>query len=279
MPGGYVVCGKKAWIKLGGVSDLMTLLVNTGTAPDGKKLTSRLVLEFAQSPWQFREVDTVGIDRISFAELAFQDVFVPAENMLGTPGEGAEQFNRGIEASRAFVGIQAVGLARRALDLAIAYTQQRPAFGRKLAGFQAIQVAIADAATKLEAARTLCLSALAKLDCGQRDPKAVAMAKLFATETAVEVCHAAMDSMGAAGLSRDAGRGALLARLPHADGDRRRQRHPAPDHRARNFRHQRLCLTQTFPLVHARNPPSAQRWRSSAPPNRAKSSVAGSCIS
>ena len=203
--GGFVVNGRKKYIKLGGVSDMMTVLVNTGMSPDGKKLTSRLVLERAQSPWQAIELDAVGLDRISYAELVFEDVFVPAENMLGAAGQGAEQFNRGIEASRAFIGIQSVGLAQRALDLAIAFTTKRHAFGRALAGFQAIQTQLANAATELEAARALCLHALAELDGGTRAPKLVAMAKLFASETAVRVCHAAMDSMGAAGLAREEG--------------------------------------------------------------------------
>ena len=202
---GFRVSGTKKWIKLGGISDLVTLLVVTGGDAEGKPRTSRLVLERAQSPWQSRELEATGIEKISFAELSFEDVRVPKENLLGAAGAGAEQFNRGIEASRAFVGLQATGLARRALGLAIAYAKERVAFGRPLAKFQAIQIAIADAAAKLEAARLLCLRALAILDSGRRCPAEVSMAKLFATETAVEVCHAAMDSMGAEGLSRDAG--------------------------------------------------------------------------
>ena len=202
---GFRVSGVKKWIKLGGVSDLITLLVVTGRDGGGKLRTSRLVLERAQSPWRARELEATGIEKISFAELSFEDVRVPNENLLGTPGEGAEQFNRGIEASRAFVGLQAVGLARRALDRAIAYVKERVAFGRPLARFQAIQSTLADAAAKLEAARLLSLKALAILDSGRRCPAEVSMAKLFATETAVEVCHAAMDSMGAEGLAYEAG--------------------------------------------------------------------------
>jgi alkylation response protein AidB-like acyl-CoA dehydrogenase len=201
----FRVNGTKKWIKLGGVSDLMTLLVVTGRGEDGKPATSRLVLERESSPWESRELEAVGIEKISFAELRFKDVLVPAANLLGTPGQGAEQFNRGIEASRAFVGLQAAGIARRALDRAVAYAKERHAFGRPLAKFQAIQTSLADAATKLDAARLLCLRALAILDSGRRCPAEVSMAKLFATETAVEICHAAMDSMGAQGLSRDAG--------------------------------------------------------------------------
>ena len=202
--GHFRVNGVKKWIKLGGVSDLMTLLVVTGDG-EGRPTTSRLVLERKESPWESRELEATGMEAVSFAELRFKDVRVPKENLLGAAGQGAEQFNRGIEASRAFVGLQAVGIARRALGIAIAYAKERFAFGRPLAKFQAIQSGLAEAAAKLEAARLLALRALGSLDAGRRVPGEVAMAKFFATETAVEVCHAAMDSMGAHGLSREAG--------------------------------------------------------------------------
>ena len=202
--GHFRVNGVKKWIKLGGVSDLMTLLVVTGDG-EGRLTTSRLVLERKESPWESRELEATGMEAVSFAELRFKDVRVPKENLLGAAGQGAEQFNRGIEASRAFVGLQAVGIARRALGIAIAYAKERFAFGRPLAKFQAIQSGLAEAAAKLEAARLLALRALGSLDAGRRVPGEVAMAKFFATETAVEVCHAAMDSMGAHGLSREAG--------------------------------------------------------------------------
>jgi alkylation response protein AidB-like acyl-CoA dehydrogenase len=203
--GGFRVDGVKKWIKLGGVSDLITLLVVSGAGDDGRPRTSRLVLERAESPWESRELEATGMEAISFAELRFQGVRVPRQNLLGAPGRGAEQFNRGIEASRAFVAMQAAGIAGRALGIAVAYAKERFAFGRPLAKFQAIQSALAEAAARLEAARLLALRALASLDAGRRAPGEVAMAKFFATETAVEVCHVAMDCMGAHGLSRAAG--------------------------------------------------------------------------
>jgi alkylation response protein AidB-like acyl-CoA dehydrogenase len=200
----FRVDGAKKWIKLGGVSDLMTLMV-VGDGADDKPKTSRLVLERAQSPWESRELEAVGMEGVSFAELRFKGVRVPKENLLGAAGLGAEQFNRGIEASRAFVAMQAVGIARRAINKSVAYAKERFAFGRPLAKFQAIQSALAEAAAKLEAARLLALRALGSLDAGRRVPGEVAMAKFLATETAVEVCHTAMDCMGAHGLSREAG--------------------------------------------------------------------------
>jgi alkylation response protein AidB-like acyl-CoA dehydrogenase len=202
---GYRVTGKKKWIKLGGDADFMTLMVRAGEQADGKPSISRLLVERSRSPWTARELPSLGLDAVSFAEIEFDNVHVPTENLLGDAGHGADQFNRGIEASRAFIGIQAAGIADRALTIAVAYVKERTAFGRPLARFQAIQTSLADAAAKLAAARAICLEALGQLDSGQRAPLSVARAKLFATETAVEICHLAMDSMGAFGLSREAG--------------------------------------------------------------------------
>lgn len=196
----YVVNGTKRWIKLGGVADLLTLMV-----ADAQGGLSRLVLERAVSPWQSREIEAVGIKNISFAEITFDGVRVPKENILGAAGSGADQFHRGIESSRAFIGIQAVGVARHALDIAIAYAKDRIAFGRPIARFQAVQTALADATTRLQAARLLCLNALAILDSGQRAPREVSMAKLYAVEMSIGVCQVAMESMGAWGLSVEAG--------------------------------------------------------------------------
>ena len=196
----YVVNGIKRYIKLGGIADLITLMV-----VDQKGGLSRLVLERAVSPWRSREIEAVGMRNISFAEMTFDDVRVPKENLLGTSGAGAEQFHRGIESSRAFVGMIAVGIARHALDIASGYAKDRIAMGRPIAKFQAVQTALADAFTRVHAARLLCLNALALLDRGERAPRDVSMAKVYAVETGIGVCQVAIESMGAWGLTIEAG--------------------------------------------------------------------------
>ena len=201
----FRVTGRKKWIKLGGVSDLITLLVVADPAGGGAAGTSRLVLERAESAWESRELDSVGLHNLSYAELRFEDVKVPRGNLLGSPGAGTDAFYRAIEASRALVGLQAAGIAQAALSAAAAYVRERVAFGRPLARFQAIQTTLADAAAELDAARLLCLRALWLLDQKQRCPKEASMAKLYATEAAVRVCGAAMECMGAHGLSEAAG--------------------------------------------------------------------------
>ena len=93
----YVVNGVKRWIKLGGVADLITLMVTDETGG-----LSRLVLEHAVSPWESREIETVGIRNLSLAEVTFRDVLVPVENLLGEAGAGGEQFHRGIRGLACF---------------------------------------------------------------------------------------------------------------------------------------------------------------------------------
>jgi alkylation response protein AidB-like acyl-CoA dehydrogenase len=195
----YVVNGRKRWLKLGGVADMMTLMV---VDPEGG--LSRLLVDRAESPWVSEEIETVGLRSLSLAEIRFDAVRVPKANLLGRAGAGGEQFHRGIEASRAFIGMQAVGIARQALGTAIAYAKDRTAFGRPIGRFQAIQIALADAATRLQAARLLCLNALAVLDSGRRSPQDVSMAKVFAVDTALAVCQAAMECMGAQGTAVEA---------------------------------------------------------------------------
>ncbi|WGF90877.1 acyl-CoA dehydrogenase family protein [Marinivivus vitaminiproducens] len=197
----YVVNGRKRWLKLGSVADLITLMVVDPTSGGG---LSRLVVERDASSWQSRDINTVGLRHFSLAEIAFKDTEVPRENILGAAGAGGEQFHRGIESSRAFIGIQAVGLASRALERALSYAGDRVAFGRPIGRFQSIQVALADAATRLQAARLLCLNALTILDSGRRAPRDVSMAKLFAVETAIAVCQTSMECMGAWGTAEEA---------------------------------------------------------------------------
>ncbi len=200
----FLLEGRKKWIKLGGVADFMTVLVVNDPEKGAAAGTSRLFVERAASPWRHEELPCVGMRNLSFAEVAFDGVRVPAENLLGEPGAATDAFLRAIEASRALVALQAAGLGRHALDLAAAYARDRIAFGRPIARFQAIQTRLAEAEAEIEAARLLALQALWRLDCGERCPREASLAKFYATEAAVRAAGAAMDGMGAFGLSEAA---------------------------------------------------------------------------
>ncbi|HZS81318.1 MAG TPA: acyl-CoA dehydrogenase family protein [Stellaceae bacterium] len=200
----YRVSGRKKWIKLGGIADLVALMV-VEPGREAKARHTRLVAERAQSPWSARELRSVGLRNLSYAELTFDGALVPKANMLGQPGQALTAFGRGIEASRPFIGLTAIGIASHALDLARRWTRDRIAFGRPLAKFQAIQLALADAATELAAARLLCLHALWILDQGRPCPREASMAKVQATEASVRAANAAMEVMGAMGLAEEGG--------------------------------------------------------------------------
>jgi alkylation response protein AidB-like acyl-CoA dehydrogenase len=201
----YRVNGRKRWIKLGGVANFVTLLVVSDRSQGAKGGTTRFFVERALSPWAHEEIDCVGMRNLSFAEIAFDNVSVPQENLLGGPGAATEAFLRAIEASRALVALQAAGLGGHALSLVRAYVGERHAFGRPLARFQAVQTVLAEAEAEIEAARLLALQALWLLDSGQRCPREASLAKFYATEAAVRAARAAMDCMGAQGLSEQAG--------------------------------------------------------------------------
>jgi alkylation response protein AidB-like acyl-CoA dehydrogenase len=202
--GGYRVTGTKRWILYAAIGDLCTLMT---VEPEraSKDAATRLVVERASSPWTARDIPSVGMRNLSYGEMQFEDVFVPRENVIGKPGEALRGFGNGILSSRGFVGMNAVGIASHALDLARDFTRERVAFGRPIAKFQAIQVALADAASELEAARLLCLHALWRLDHALPANRETSMAKLVATEAAVRACNAAMDAMGAMGLAEEGG--------------------------------------------------------------------------
>ncbi len=203
-PDGYRITGKKKWIKLGGVADLLTLMVVEPGLP-AKARHTRLVVERAQTPWLSRELPSVGMRNLSYAELEFRGAVAPVENRIGNAGEALTTFGRAIEASRPFIGLTALGIAAHALALATRYAKDRHAFGRPIAKFQAIQIALADASAEVAAARLLCLQALWMMDQDQHCAREASMAKVLATETAVRACGAAMEVMGAMGLSEEAG--------------------------------------------------------------------------
>ncbi|WP_340108259.1 acyl-CoA dehydrogenase family protein [Pikeienuella sp. HZG-20] len=207
--GGYRLNGRKKWIKLGGVADAMTVLAITDPDSSPKRM-SRFFVERDATPWASEELPCIGIRNVSFAEVGFDDLQLEESNLLGGGTDGVEGFYRGIEASRALIGLQAAGLAAEAIRLAKEYAKERTAFGRPLAKFQAVQTKIADVAAAVEASRALSISALRILDGGRRCPREAAMAKVFATETAVTACTTAMSCMGAYGLSEAAGVERLL---------------------------------------------------------------------
>ncbi|MDP2948028.1 MAG: acyl-CoA dehydrogenase family protein, partial [Chloroflexota bacterium] len=151
-----------------------------------------------------RYIDKLGYKGIDTTEFLFEDARVPAANLLGgQEGRGFRQVLSGLEIGRINVASRAVGVAQAALEDSIRYAKQRYTFGQPIAEHQAIQLKLADMATKIEAARLLTHAAAAKKDSGERSDLEVGMAKLFATEVCQEVALEAMRIHGGYGYTKE----------------------------------------------------------------------------
>jgi alkylation response protein AidB-like acyl-CoA dehydrogenase len=152
--------------------------------------------------YRARKLKKLGYRGIDTGEIEFHDVKVPADNLIGADeGRGLQQILAGLELGRINVGARGVGLARACLEEALAYAQQRETFGKPIAEHQAIQIKLADMATRVEAARLLVDAAARAYDTGARCDMEAGMAKLYATEAAVENSLEAMRILGAYGYS------------------------------------------------------------------------------
>ena len=195
----WVLNGAKAFITNASVAG--TAVVMARTDPDKKsKGISAFILEqgmpgfSAGTPYR-----KLGLHASDTAELIFEDARVPAENLLGERGQGFVQAMKVLEGGRIAMAAMAVGIAQAAVDHAVKYMKQRTAFGRTLAEFNGLQGMIADLATEVEVARLLTWQAAALKDAGKPAMHAAAMAKLFASETAMKAATKAVQIHGGAG--------------------------------------------------------------------------------
>jgi len=201
----YVVNGAKTWITNSAEGHILAVLVKTdpGAQPPHKGM-SLLLIEKGPGFKVVRKLEKLGYRGIDTAELLFEDCRVPADNLIGpVEGRGLQQVLNGLELGRINVAARGAGLARACLEEALAYAQQRKSFGRPIAEHQAIQVKLADMATRTEAARLLVESAARAYDAGGRCDMEAGMAKLFATEAALENSLEAMRIHGAYGYSKE----------------------------------------------------------------------------
>ncbi|RLG71811.1 MAG: acyl-CoA dehydrogenase [Methanobacteriota archaeon] len=150
-----------------------------------------------------KEEDKMGIRAAAVSEIVFEDCRVPKENLLGGVGEGFKIALAALDSGRLGIAAQAVGIARRAMEESIKYSKERIAFGRPIADFQAIRWMIADMATRIEAARLLTLRGAYLKGKGVRFSKEAAMAKFYASDTAVRVTRDAVQIFGGYGYMKD----------------------------------------------------------------------------
>ncbi len=199
--GDYVINGNKMFITNGTICDFMTVLCVTNPEAEVKHRRQSIILVEADRPGitATKIQGKMGVRASDTAELAFDNVRVPQENLIGKEGAGFYQLMHFFDATRTMVASQGVGLAQGALDKAIRYVKERHVFGRPLADNQAIQFQLAEMATRIELARIMTYRAAWLVDQGKTNPSINAMAKYYAAETAVWVCDKALQMHGGYG--------------------------------------------------------------------------------
>jgi alkylation response protein AidB-like acyl-CoA dehydrogenase len=201
----FVVNGSKTWITNARRSGLVALLCKTDPAAQpAHRGVSILLVEPGPGFHVSRDLPKLGYKGVESCELAFDDFRVPATALLGEQeGQGFAQMMRGLEIGRIQVACRALGVGRAALEDALRYAQQRESFGKLIWQHQSIGNYLADMATKLEAARQLVHFAARRYDSGERADLEAGMAKLFASETAMEIALNAVRIHGGYGYSTE----------------------------------------------------------------------------
>jgi alkylation response protein AidB-like acyl-CoA dehydrogenase len=207
----WVITGQKMWVTNGLRAGMIMLLAVTDPAaePRHKGMTAFIVekppgQEQAPGLVVSKPLSKLGYKGVETVALSFDGFRTPASSVLGgAENAGFSQFMGGIELGRVNIAARAVGIATRAFEEAIRYAQQRETFGKPIAQHQAIQLKLAQMATKNEAARLLMMQAAEKKDAGERADLEAGMAKWFATETAEEVAFEAMRIHGGYGYSQE----------------------------------------------------------------------------
>ena len=204
--GDYVINGVKQFITSGQNGHVAIVIAVTDKAA-GKRGMSAFIVpthRLGNAGWQVARLeDKLGQHSSDTAQINLDDCRVPAANLIGEEGEGYRIALSALEGGRIGIAAQSIGMARSALDVAIAYAKEREAFGTAIFNHQAVGHRLADCAVRLEAARQLTWHAASLRDAGLPCLKEAAMAKLLASETAESVCSAAIQTLGGYGVVAD----------------------------------------------------------------------------
>ncbi len=202
----YVLNGNKLFVTNGDRGDVFLAMTKTDpdASPRHRGISAFLVEKGTPGFSVARTIDKLGYKGPETAELFLEDARVPAANLLGgEEGRGFQQMISGLEIGRINVAARATGVAQAAFDHAIVYAQQRETMGKPIAEHQAVQLKLAEMATKIRAARLLTRDAARKKDSGRRSDLDVGMAKLFATEVALECTLESMRVHGGIGYTKE----------------------------------------------------------------------------
>jgi alkylation response protein AidB-like acyl-CoA dehydrogenase len=212
--GDYVINGQKMWLTNGGTANLVAVLCRTDEGHDvpHRNMTTFLIEKepgFGANPTVQGltipgKIEKMGYKGVDTTELILADVRIPVDRVLGgSTGQGFYQMMDGVEVGRVNVAARGCGVALRAFELAIAYAQQRHAFGKPIAEHQAIQFKLAEMATKVEAAHQMMVMAARRKDSGHRNDLEAGMAKYLASEYGKEVVEDSFRIHGGYGFSKE----------------------------------------------------------------------------
>lgn len=198
---GFLINGSKTWISNGGIADLYCVFARTGEAPGARGL-SAFVVDATNPGLSIDErIDVIAPHPL--ATLGLRDCRVPADAMIGAPGEGFKIAMATLDVFRTTVAAAALGFARRALDEALGHTSERQLFGAPLSALQLTEAAIADMATEIDTSALLVYRSAWAKDCYQnRVTREAAMAKLYATEMAQRIIDRAVQLFGGKGVTK-----------------------------------------------------------------------------
>ena len=204
-PEGWVLNGTKQFITSGSTADIALVFAVSDPAA-GKRGISAFIVETANPGYKVARVEKkMGQNASDTCEVVFENARLPADALLGTEGGGYRIALGNLEGGRIGIASQCVGMARAAMELALAYAKERITFGKPIIEHQAVAFRLADMATSIEAARQLVLHAAALRSAGLPCLKEASMAKLFASEMAERVCSDAIQTFGGYGYIADYG--------------------------------------------------------------------------
>lgn len=199
----YILNGSKIFITNGGVADIFIIMAMTDKSKGTKGISAFIVeKEFPGFSVGKKELK-MGIRGSSTTELVFENCIVPKENLLGAVGKGFGIAMETLDGGRIGIAAQALGIAQGALDETVAYVKERKQFGKSISAFQNTQFELADMKTQIEAARLLVYKAARAKDTQKRYSEEAAMAKLFASNTAMSVTTKCVQLYGGYGYTRD----------------------------------------------------------------------------
>src|SRR5438094_8037495 len=200
---GWVLNGTKTFCTNGHYADVLVVVAVTDRAAHTHGLSAFIVEKNTKGFRPGKKENKLGLRASDTAELIFDDCMLPAENLLGTEGQGLVDAIRVLHGGRIWLAALSLGLAEGAYDAALDYSKQRKQFGRAISDFQGIQWKLADMATEIEAAKLLTLRAAAMKDAGMKTTLESSMAKLFASEVAVKCANEGVQIHGGYGFIKD----------------------------------------------------------------------------